>query len=66
MGTKIFSSPEQSTSSSYDHRTDIYSLGIIIGMLFSTWKTKHEEFELINKSGVGAPGTSTSTLESFL
>jgi len=49
VGTKIFSSPEQSTSNSYDHRTDIYSLGLLIGMLFAHWNTKHEEYESINK-----------------
>lgn len=49
VGTKIFSSPEQSTTNSYDHRTDIYSLGLLIGMLFAKWNTKHEEYETINK-----------------
>lgn len=49
VGTKIFSSPEQSNGSSYDHRADIFSLGLLIGMLFSRWNTKHEEYETITK-----------------
>lgn len=35
VGTKIFSSPEQTNSENYDHRTDIYSLAMVIGILFS-------------------------------
>lgn len=47
VGTKIFSSPEQTNSSNYDHRTDIYSLAMVIGVLLSDYKTAHEEGELL-------------------
>lgn len=47
MGTKIFSSPEQTNSECYDHRTDIYSLGMVIGILFTSYKTSHEEGEIL-------------------
>lgn len=41
IGTKLFSSPEQATSENYDYRTDIYSLGIVIVLLFNTYTTAH-------------------------
>lgn len=43
----MFSSPEQTNSDNYDYRTDIYSLGLIIGILFSNCITAHEEGELL-------------------
>lgn len=43
MGTKIYSSPEQSSTNSYDYRTDIYSLAMVIAILFSDYITVHEE-----------------------
>jgi serine/threonine protein kinase len=48
VGTKIFSSPEQTSSSEYDHRTDIYSLAMIICVLFSDYITVHEEKHLLS------------------
>lgn len=47
VGTKIFSSPEQASSEKYDHRTDIYSLAMVIIILFSDFTTAHEERELL-------------------
>jgi len=41
VGTRLFSSPEQANSENYDYRTDIYSLGIIIALLFSNHTTVH-------------------------
>ena len=42
VGTRIFSSPEQASSDRYDHRTDIYSLAMVIVIMFSNFKTAHE------------------------
>lgn len=47
VGTRMFSSPEQTYTSAYDHRTDIYSLAMVIGVLFSGFKTAHEELNVI-------------------
>ena len=43
----MFSSPEQTYTSAYDYRTDIYSLAMVIGVLFSGFKTAHEELSVI-------------------
>ena len=48
IGTKFYSSPEQTHSNSYDHRTDIYSLAMVIGILFSDYQTAHEETEILS------------------
>lgn len=47
VGTKLFSSPEQSSSDKYDYRTDIYSLAIVIVLLFSSFTTVHEQRDLL-------------------
>jgi serine/threonine protein kinase len=47
VGMQIFSSPEQTSSSNYDYRTDIYSLGMFIALLFCSSKTSHEESEIL-------------------
>lgn len=49
VGTRIFSSPEQSCSSAYDYRTDIFSLALVIGVLFSDFKTAHEEKDVLDR-----------------
>ena len=49
VGTKLFSSPEQATSENYDYRTDIYSLGMVIALLFSVFTTAHHERDLLDK-----------------
>ena len=45
----IFSSPEQLTSERYDHRTDIFSLGIVIVLFFCHFTTMHEELDTIER-----------------
>lgn len=47
VGTPLYSSPEQFASQKYDHRTDIYSLAIIIVLLFSCFNTAHEQRTLL-------------------
>jgi serine/threonine protein kinase len=49
IGTKLFSSPEQASSEKYDHRTDIYSLAIVIALLFNTYTTAHQQRDLLEK-----------------
>ena len=49
IGTKLFSSPEQANSSLYDYRTDIYSIAIVILLLFSHYTTSHEQLDLLDK-----------------
>ena len=41
VGTRLFSSPEQATSENYDYRTDIYSLAMVIVLLFCSFSTVH-------------------------
>lgn len=47
VGTKLFSSPEQANSQKYDYRTDIFSLAMVIVLLFSTFTTVHQQRDLI-------------------
>jgi serine/threonine protein kinase len=49
VGTKLFSSPEQASSEKYDYRTDIYSLAVVIVLLFHSYSTAHEQRELLEK-----------------
>lgn len=49
IGTKLFSSPEQASSEKYDYRTDIYSLAVVIVLLFHSYTTAHEQRELLEK-----------------
>lgn len=48
MGTKLFSSPEQASSERYDYRTDIFSLAMVVVLLFCTFTTAHQQRELID------------------
>lgn len=48
MGTKLFSSPEQATSEKYDYRTDIFSLAMVVVLLFCTFTTAHQQRDLID------------------
>lgn len=48
MGTKLFSSPEQASSEKYDYRTDIFSLAMVVVLLFCTFTTAHQQRELID------------------
>ena len=47
VGTRLFSSPEQATSENYDHRTDIFSLAMVIVLLFCSFTTVHHQRDLI-------------------
>lgn len=47
VGTRLFSSPEQASSERYDYRTDIFSLAMVIVLLFCSFTTTHEQRELI-------------------
>lgn len=47
MGTRLFSSPEQANSNKYDHRTDIFSLAMVIVLLFCSFTTAHQQREVI-------------------
>jgi serine/threonine protein kinase len=48
VGTKLFSSPEQASSERYDYRTDIFSLAMVVVLLFCTFTTAHQQRELID------------------
>jgi serine/threonine-protein kinase len=47
VGTRLFSSPEQATSEKYDNRTDIFSLAMVIVLLFCTFSTAHQQIEVL-------------------
>jgi serine/threonine protein kinase len=47
VGTRLFSSPEQATSENYDHRTDIFSLAMVIVLLFCSFTTVHHQRDLL-------------------
>lgn len=49
IGTKLFSSPEQAFCEKYDYRTDIYSLAIVIVLLFHSYTTAHQQRDLLEK-----------------
>lgn len=49
IGTKLFSSPEQASSEKYDYRTDIYSLAIVVVLLFNIYTTSHQQRDLLDK-----------------
>lgn len=47
VGTRLFSSPEQASSERYDYRTDIFSLAMVIVLLFCSFSTTHEQRDLL-------------------
>jgi serine/threonine protein kinase len=47
IGTKLFSSPEQASSERYDYRTDIYSLAVVLVLLFHSYTTAHQQRDLL-------------------
>jgi len=55
VGTKIYASPEQweGNKDSFNHKADIYSLGIILLLLFHPTSTSMEQFRVINESKEG-------------
>ena len=42
IGTPLYASPEQEKLSSYDYKTDIYSLGMVLFEMLSKFGTGHE------------------------
>lgn len=54
VGTPFYMAPEQESSNNYDYKADIYSLGIILFELLSSFKTVHEKIrtlQALRKSG---------------
>ena len=49
IGTKLFSSPEQASSEKYDYRTDIYSLAVVLVLLFNSYTTAHQQREILQR-----------------
>lgn len=47
IGTKTFSAPEQMTGIKYDQKADIYSLGLVLLILFWPTHTLSERYEII-------------------
>lgn len=72
VGTPLFSSPEQATSQQYDHRTDIFSLAMVILLLFSSFTTVHQQRDLIDSirlrklDGISMPGHLKEVLQRCL
>lgn len=49
IGTPLYISPEQKSSSNYDSKADIYSLGIILYEILSNFSTGHEKIKCIKR-----------------
>ena len=49
VGTKTFAAPEQMSDLPYDQKADIYSLGLILLVLFNPTQTLSERHEIIKK-----------------
>lgn len=45
VGTPMYTSPEQESGGHYDHKTDIYSLGLIFYEMLVSFSTHHERYE---------------------
>ena len=49
VGTELYASPEQLNSNNYNHKTDIYSLGIIYFELLYPFRTEMERIITLHK-----------------
>jgi serine/threonine protein kinase len=49
IGTNVYASPEQLEGSEYDHKTDIYSLGVVLFEMCNNFTTSMEKITGINK-----------------
>eukprot|EP01132_Coremiostelium_polycephalum_P006047 gene6047-7532_t len=49
IGTYLYSSPEQEEGEFYNHKTDIYSIGVIFFELLSQFKTTMERIDTLSK-----------------
>jgi len=49
IGTKTFAAPEQMSNAQYDQKADIFSLGLILYVLFNPTQTQSERFDMIRK-----------------
>lgn len=47
VGTQIYMSPEQMSGQQYNHKVDIYSLGIIFFELLVPFQTEMERFKIL-------------------
>lgn len=48
IGTRTFSAPEQLSEMSYDQKADIYSLGLILLVLFNPTETLSERYQILS------------------
>lgn len=48
VGTPLYSSPEQEDSMSYNDKTDVYSIGIILYEMLGQFTTYHMKFKHLN------------------
>ena len=55
LGTKTFAAPEQMNNSQYDQKADIYSLGLILLVLFYPTVTASERYEILKTSRKQGP-----------
>ncbi len=55
VGTKTFAAPEQMSNLPYDQKADIYSLGLILLVLFSPTQTLSERYEIIRRCRQSGP-----------
>lgn len=49
VGTRLYASPEQLESSTYDFKSDIYSLGIVLQRIFNPTYTQMETLKMIEQ-----------------
>jgi len=55
VGTKTFVAPEQLSEISYDQKADIYSLGLVLLVLFSPTKTLSERYQILHDCRKAGP-----------